>query len=153
MNQSNQYKNRNEVNRVADQVGADHAKDAIRVMVVGQDGDGLDVTGEVVEVVSTSVDSNGEIDKPLEADGSVTVALEAEGAAGLVGRVHRLEAQYSVLVHWQTEGGDTLFTDTVASGVSGAAKVEEPAIAPRVEVEIKDTSGNTKNVTHSFQLR
>jgi len=153
MTQSDLYKATNEVNRVADQVGADHSRDVIRMILAGQTDAPLDVTAKTVPAALESTDSVGEGSASLGPNQTVEEVLDAEGAERLVGRVKRSKDAYTVRIRWKSQGGTTLFTDTVAASVTGTVDVDEKAIAPKAEVVITDESGTTGEATYSVQLR
>jgi len=157
MAQSDAYKFVNEVNRLADMVGADHARDVLRVYLTDMADSPLDVTAETVPTKAESIAHAAAAGASLGPDEDVNATLSAPGASTLSGRVSRIENAYSVVVKWQRLDGTTLFQDTVASGVTGTTSMEGAdaleAIAPAAEVVLTDDSGSAKSATYTFQLR
>jgi len=153
MTQAAAYKFVNEVNRLADQVGADHARDVLRVYLAEQGDKPLDVTAETVPTQPENADAAGEVNAACGPNDTITAELDALGADRLVGRVSRLKESYSVKVRWQLMDGTQVFEDSLTTGTTGTFNLDEQAVAPKAEVVVEDTSGNSKKATYSLHMR
>ena len=226
MEQSNKWKHSENIQRLSDLVGADVPKDYLKVAVVEQVLDSLDVTvqngelsvsgGEidvidrdgrnlgnvdiasaidiedddgrvlgdvdVVNQIQTALDAavtaNDDLSvevansNPIEvsipggsatafANGTTltastenTFALSAVGAEYLDGRVVS-SGSYDVEIRWQDDSGNTLFTESVASGVAGSTEtsINTRTESPNAVVAIIDQSGADQTNTASLHLK
>lgn len=91
----------------------------------------------------------------LASDGTVTNSLAAPGADTLRGRIVRSSTSYDVTVAWEDANGNTLFTDSIASGVAGGTEttINEPAVSPYCTVTVSDAGSGSGAVTETLHLR
>lgn len=139
----NPYKNRRTVDYVEDTIGADVARDLLRVAVVEQDA-GVQTHAQAA--------ANG---ASLASGGTLSRSLEAPGAETLRGRVVRASTSYDLAVDWEDSNGNVLFTDTIATGAAGGTEtaLNEPAISAYATVRVVDAGSASGPVTLSAHLR
>nr|ADE29173.1 hypothetical protein [uncultured virus] len=88
----------------------------------------------------------------VNADAEVANLLVAPGGSNITGRVVS-SGQYDVIVRYQDDQGNTIFTETVATGVAGGTQTRlgpnnttvEPE-SDHVEIAISDTSSAQQTV-------
>jgi len=137
MPQSDTYKFVNEINYLADVVGADHARNALRMYLVQQESP-LDVSAETVPTDPGGRDYKSD-DTNLLSDAESTAKIIAEGSPTLNGWVFR-KAKVDIVVDWEDGKGNVLKTETIESGVKDGTTFSTRMESPYATVKIKDTS-------------
>lgn len=113
----------------------------------------LDVSGEVVEVSPTNTGEAYFSSVNMEADGSVSRAMQAVGGSSLNGQVVS-DSQYTVEVAWDDDQGNTVRTEEVAAGVAGGTwtNINLDLRSPRLEVVVSDGSSSQSTVSGTLHI-
>lgn len=152
---SDVYKYTQRVDYLADLIGADKAKDLLKVGIDPQYTGALDVTEEIVPTTSTDNSHEATIGGSLQSGGETAVAeLSMPGAETIQGQVTST-GTYTVRLDWRDGDGNVVRAEKFAENVSANSWTDLDGVVPKspyVDVVVVDTSGSGQTVDATVNM-